>query len=565
MLSDLEIAQQAKLRPITEVAADLGVLPEELELYGRYKAKVNLSILERLADAPNGKYILVTAITPTPLGEGKTVITIGLTLALRQLGTKAVTCIRQPSMGPVFGIKGGACGGGYAQVVPMEDINLHFTGDIHAVAAANNLLAAMVDASLWHKNPLNLDPLAISWKRVVDLNDVALRNIVCGLGGPQGGIPRETGFDIAVASEVMAILSLTTGLQDLRQRISRIWVGFDRDGKPVTAEHLRAAGAMTALLRDAIKPNLAQALDGGPAFIHAGPFANIAIGCNSVLADQVACKLADYVVTEAGFGADCGMEKFFNIKCRVSGLVPSVVVIVASIRALKMHGGGFKLPPGKKPPKEEIERENVEAVRAGCANLAKHIENAMLFGLPVVVAINRFASDTEAEIEAVREEAMKAGAFACEVATVHRDGGAGGLELANAVLKACEQPSNFRFLYELDWPIKRKIETIATQVYGADGVDYMPEAEKKIAQYTELGLGNLPICMAKTHLSLSHDPTLLGRPTGFRVPIRDIRPSVGAGFLYPLLGEMRTMPALPTEPAAVHVDIDEDGKIVGLF
>lgn len=565
MLSDLEIAQQAQMRPITEVAEELGVLPEELELYGPYKAKVSLSILDRLADAPDAKYILVTAITPTPLGEGKTVITIGLTMALRHLGMKAITCIREPSMGPVFGIKGGACGGGYAQVVPMEDINLHFNGDIHAVAAANNLLAAMIDASLWHKNPLNLDPLAITWKRVVDLNDVALRNIVCGLGGRQGGIPRETGFDIAVASEVMAILALTTSLKDLRERISRIWIGFNRDGEPVTAEDVRAAGAMTALLREAIKPNLVQALDGGPTFVHAGPFANIAIGCSSVLADQVACKLSDYVVTEAGFGADCGMEKFFNIKCRVSGLVPSAVVIVASIRALKMHGGAFKLPPGKKPPKEEIERENVEAVRAGCENLAKHIENAQLFGVPVVVAINRFASDTDAEVEAVREEAMNAGAFACEVATVHAEGGPGGVDLAKAVLEACEQPSDFKFLYELDWPIKRKIETIATQVYGAEGVDYLPEAEKKIAQFTELGLDKLPICMAKTHLSLSDDPTLLGRPRGFRVTIRDIRPSVGAGFLYPLLGEMRTMPALPTTPAAVNVDIDENGRIVGLF
>ncbi len=565
MLSDLEIAQQAELRPITEVAADLGILPEELELYGPYKAKVSLDILDRLADRPNGKYILVTAITPTPLGEGKTVITIGLTMALRHLGKKAITCIREPSMGPVFGIKGGACGGGYAQVVPMEDINLHFTGDIHAVAAANNLLAAMIDASLWHGNPLNLDQFEITWKRVVDLNDVALRNIVCGLGGKRGGIPRETGFDIAVASEVMAILALARDLKDLRERIGRIWVGFDKDGNPVTAEDVRAAGAMTALLKDAIKPNLVQALDQGPAFVHAGPFANIAIGTNSIVADLVACKLGDYVVTEAGFGADCGMEKFFNIKCRVSGLIPSAVVIVASIRALKMHGGAFKLPPGRKPPKEEIEKENVEAVRKGCANLAKHIENARLFGLPVVVAINKFATDTDAEIEAVKEEAMKAGAFACEVATVHADGGPGGTDLARAVLEACEQPSDFKFLYELDWPIKKKIETIATKVYGADGVDYTPEAEAKIEQFIKLGLDKLPICMAKTHLSLSDDPKLLGRPTGFRVTIRDIRPSVGAGFLYPLLGEMRTMPALPSEPAAVHVDIDENGRIVGLF
>ena len=565
MNDDLSIAQAAKLRPITEVASECGVLPEELELYGPYKAKVRLDVLERLADRPNGKYILVTAITPTPLGEGKTVTTIGLTMALQLLGHSAITCIREPSLGPVFGIKGGACGGGYAQVVPMEDINLHFTGDIHAVSMANNLLAAMVDASIWHGNPLNIDPLAVTWKRVVDLNDVALRHIVVGLGGRTGGVPRETGFDISVASEVMAILALSSGYKDLRERLGRVWIGFDRAGNPVTADMLRAGGAMAALMVDALKPNLVQRLDGGPAFVHAGPFANIAIGANSILADMIACKLAEYVVTEAGFGADCGAEKFVNIKCRASGLKPDAVVIVATVRALKMHGGAFRMPPGKKPPKEEIEKPNPEAVVRGCANLAKHIENMRLFGLTPVVAVNVFPTDTEEEIEAVRSEAMKAGAFAAEISRVHAHAGAGGVELAQAVIKACEQPSEMRFLYDLEEPIKQKIEKIATQVYGADGVDFMPEAEAKIAQYEKLGLDKLPICMAKTQYSLSHDPTLLGRPTGFRVPVRDIRPAVGAGFLYPLCGEMRTMPALPTEPAAVHVDIDEKGRIRGLF
>ncbi len=565
MLDDLTIAQAAKLRPITEIASEIGILPEELEMYGPYKAKLNLSLLDRLAERPNAKYVLVTAITPTPLGEGKTVTTIGLTMALRYLGHKATTTLREPSMGPVFGIKGGACGGGYAQVVPMEDINLHFTGDIHAVASANNLLAAMIDASIWHNNPLNIDPLSITWRRVVDLNDVALRNIIVGLGGKRGGIPRETGYSIAVASEVMAILALARGYRDLRERLGRIWVAFDREGNPVTADMVRAGGAMGALMADALKPNLVQMLDGGPAFIHAGPFANIAIGCNSILADMMACKLADYVVTEAGFGADCGAEKFIDIKCRTSGLLPSAVVIVATVKALKMHGGAFKMPPGRKPPMEEIRKPNPEAVALGCANLAKHIENMAAFGVPPIVAINVFPYDTPEEIEVVRQKALEAGAFAVAESHVHGDAGAGGADLARAVIAACDKPSQVKFAYELDWPIRRKIETIATSIYGAEGVDFSPEAERRIAQYEAGGLAGLPICMAKTHLSLSHDPALIGRPTGFRVPIRDILPAVGAGFLYPLLGEMSTMPALPTDPAAVHVEIDENGRMSGLF
>ena len=468
-------------------------------------------------------------------------------------------------MGPTFGIKGGACGGGYVQVVPMEGINLHFTGDIHAVGAANNLLAAMIDASLWHKNPLNIDPMSISWNRAVDMNDVALRSVITGLGGKTGGWPREAQFDITVASEVMAILALTSGLQDMRQRFGRIQVATDNDRNPVTAEALDAAGAMTVLMKDAIRPNLAQGLDGGPVLVHAGPFANIAIGTNSILADKIAIKLADYVVTEAGFGADCGAEKFLNIKCRVGNMKPSAVVIVATIRAMKLHGGAFEFKPGRKPPKKEIETENVSAVREGCQNLAKHIENMGKMGLPVVVAVNIFPTDTAAEIAAVREEALAAGAKAAVETRVHAEGGAGGVELAEAVKAVCEQDNDFHFLYPLEASIKEKIETIATEIYGAEGVEYAPLAESKIRQFTKLGYDNLPICMAKTHLSLSHDPDLKGRPTGFTVPVRDIKPSLGAGFLYPLCGEMRTMPGLPTRPAAVDVDIDEDGNIVGLF
>lgn len=565
MLSDLEIAQAAPKKPITEVAASIGILEDELELYGKYKAKVSLSVLERLAERPDGKLILVTAVTPTPLGEGKTVTTLGLTQGLRYIGKKAISTIRQPSMGPVFGIKGGAAGGGYAQVLPMEDFNLHFTGDIHAVAAANNLLAAAIDASIWHGNPLNIDPYTISWRRVVDMNDNFLRNIIGGLGTKNDGRPRQTGFDIAVASEVMAILALAMDLQDLRKRLGRIQVAFTYDGKPVTAEDLQVAGAMTVLMKDALKPNLIQGLDNGPCFVHAGPFANIAIGTNSIIADRIALKLGDYVVTEAGFGADMGAEKFLNIKCRVGNMHPNCVVIVATIKAMKLHGGAFKFPPGKKPPQEEIERPNPAAVEKGVENLQKHVENMVSFGLPCIVAINRFPYDTPEEIKIVAEAAKAAGAMAAVESHVHAKGGEGGAELAHAVVEACEQPTNFRYLYDLDEPIKTKIEKIATQIYGADGVDYEPEAERKIQLFEQQGLSHLPICMAKTHLSLSHDPNLKGRPRGFRLPIRDIRPSVGAGFLYPLCGTMSTMPALPSRPAAVDIDIDEKGNIVGLF
>ncbi len=565
MLSDLEIAQAAAMRPIAEVAEELGLLPDELEMYGRYKAKVHLEVRDRLADRPNGKYILVTAITPTPLGEGKTVTAVGLAQGLKYIGKQSILCIRQPSMGPVFGIKGGAAGGGYAQVVPMDEFNLHFTGDIHAVGAANNLLAAMIDASIWHKNPLDIDPLSISWNRVVDMNDVALRHVVIGLGGAKGGIPREAHFDITVASEVMAILALTTSLKDIRERLGRIWIGFNRKGEPVTAEDLQAAGAMAVLMKDAIMPNLVQRLDGGPAFVHAGPFANIAIGNNSIVADQIALKLGDYVVTEAGFGADCGAEKFMNIKCRVSGLAPQAVVIVATVKALKMHGGGFQQKPGKKPPMDEIVKPNPAAVEVGCANLIQHVENMRKFGIPVVVAINAFPFDTPEETEIVKQAALSAGAEAAVESYVHARGGEGGAELAEAVVAAADKPSELKFLYPLEASIKEKIEVIAKEIYRAGEVHYSPVAEQKIKQFTKYGLDKLPICMAKTHLSFTHDPDIKNVAPGFTLPIRDIRPSVGAGFLYPLCGEMSTMPALPTRPAAVDVDLDENGNIVGLF
>ncbi len=565
MLSDLEIAQQAQMRNIVDVAADAGINRDEIELHGDHMAKVKLDLLDRLDDRPDGKLVLVTAITPTPLGEGKTVTNIGLAQGLAHIGKDIMVTLREPSMGPTFGIKGGACGGGYSQVVPMEEINLHFTGDIHAVGAANNLLAAMIDAHLWHKNPLDIDPMTISWNRVIDMNDVALRNTVIGLGGKDGGWPREAQFDITVASEVMAILALTSGMQDIRERLGRIQVALNRSRKPVTAEDLGAAGAMAVLMRDAIKPNLVQTLENVPALLHAGPFANIAVGTNSILADRMALKLADYVTTEAGFGADCGAEKFLDIKCRVGGLRPSCVVLVATVRALQLHGGAFKFRPGTKPPMEEFEKENVEAVVAGAPNLVKHIENCQLFGLPVVVAINRFPTDTDAEMAAIKKAALDAGADAAVDSTVWADGGAGGADLAQAVVAACEQPSEFKFLYPLDATIKEKIETICTKIYGADGVEYSAAVSRKIRGFQKQGLGNLPICMAKTHLSLSHDPSLKGRPTGFTVPIEDIRPSVGAGFLYPLCGAIRTMPGLPTRPASMDVDIDEHGEVVGLF
>ncbi|MCG2789040.1 MAG: formate--tetrahydrofolate ligase [Actinomycetia bacterium] len=565
MKSDIEIAQAAKMKNIKEIAEALGIDEKYLELYGNYKAKVQLGILDELKSRPDGKYIDVTAITPTPLGEGKTVTTIGLSMALNKIGKKAVTCIRQPSLGPVFGIKGGAAGGGYSQVLPMEDFNLHLTGDTHAVGLAHNLLAAFLDTHLMKGNDLNIDPFSITLNRVVDINDRVLRNIIVGLGGAANGLPRETGYDITVASEVMAILALTTSLKDLRQRIGKMVVGTTYDGRPVTAEDLKVAGAMTVLLRDAIKPNLLQTVEHTPCFVHAGPFANIAHGNSSIIADLMAIKLGEYVVTESGFGADMGAEKFMDIKCRYSGLKPDAVVIVCTVRALKMHGGGFEFIPGQPVNKELMEKPNIEAVVKGCSNMEKMIENMKLFGLQVVVAVNNFDSDTSEEMEAIRERAKAAGAEDAVVSKVWLKGGEGGVELAEAVVKAAEKPSKFEFLYPLDWPIKKKIETIATKIYGADGVDYLPLAEKKIELYTRQGFDKLPICMAKTHLSLSHDPNLKNRPKGFRVPIRDVRASVGAGFLYPLLGEMRTMPGLPKVPAGTKVDIDEDGNIVGLF
>jgi formate--tetrahydrofolate ligase len=564
MLSDLDIAQRATLKPIREIAANLSLEEDELEPYGKYKAKITLDVMRRLAGRPNGKYIDVTAITPTPLGEGKTTTTIGLSMALNRIGCRTIAAIRQPSLGPVFGIKGGAAGGGYAQVVPMEEFNLHLTGDVHAISLSHNLLAAMIDNSITHGNALRIDPHTITWPRVVDLSDRALRRIVVGLGGKENGEPRETGFDIAVASEVMAILALTTSLKDLRQRLGRIVVGLDRDGKAVTAEDLKTAGAMAVLMRDAIKPTLLQTTENTPVLIHAGPFANIAHGNSSIIADLVGLKLADCVVTESGFGADLGMEKFMNIKCRASGLVPDAVVMVCTVRALKMHSGRFRVVAGR-PLDPGLAKEDLQAVADGCANLEKQIENARLFGVPVVVAINTFSTDTEGEIAVVRDRSLAAGAEGAYRSDVWAKGGAGGEELAAAVLAAADRPKQFRFLYELDRPIKEKIEAIATRIYGAAGVDYLPAAEAQIKKYTELGYGHLPICMAKTHLSISHDASLKGRPTGFRVPIREVRASMGAGFLYPLLGEMRTMPGLPSAPNTWKIDLDDDGNVVGLF
>jgi len=564
MLSDLEIAQKAKILPIVEIAEKAGIDSKFLELYGNYKAKVSLSILDKIQSNKNGRYIDVTAITPTPLGEGKTVTTIGLSQAIGKLNKKVFTCIRQPSLGPVFGIKGGAAGGGYSQVIPMEDFNLHLTGDVHAVGIAHNLLAAFIDNSLLKKNPLDIDPFSITWRRVVDVSDRALRNIIIGLGGKEHGVPRETGFDITVASEVMAILALTEGLFDLRKRLGRIVIGHTRNKKPVTAEDLKAAGAMTVLLKDAIHPTLMQTLEHTPVFVHAGPFANIAHGNSSIIADRLALKLADYVVTESGFGADCGMEKFMNIKCRYSGLKPDCVVIVCTVRALKMHSGRFKVVPGK-PLDKGLVAENIPALIEGSSNLVKQIENIKLFGVPAVVAINRFTTDTEKEIETLKEIALKSGADDVDVSEVWEKGGEGGLSLAEKVIKQCEKKHNFRFLYPDEWSIKQKIETIATKVYGAAKVEYAPLAEEKIATYTDWGFGHLPVCMAKTHLSLSHDPNLKGRPSGFTLPVRDVRLSAGAGFVYPLCGEMKTMPGLPTIPAGTKVDIDEEGRVVGLF
>jgi formyltetrahydrofolate synthetase len=575
--SDLEIAQAATLRPIAAVAANAGLTADDLEPFGRFKAKVHLDVRDRLASRPNGRYVDVTAITPTPLGEGKTTTTIGLTQALGLLGEKVITCIRQPSMGPTFGIKGGAAGGGYSQVVPMEDFNLHLTGDIHAVTVAHNLLAAAIDSRIAHEDELtdkqlakmglkrlDIDPYSLTWARVVDVSDRALRRIIVGLGTKDDGRPRQTGFDISVASEVMAILALTTSLSDLRQRLARVVVGTSKSGSPITAEDLGVAGAMTVLMKDALLPNLMQTLEGQPAFVHAGPFANIAHGNSSIIADQIALKLADYVVTESGFGADIGMEKFFDIKCRTSGLVPNCVVLVATVRALKMHGGGPRVVPGR-PLDAAYREENLELLRKGLPNLEAHVRIARSFGVPVVVAVNAFADDTDAELEVIREAAVSAGAEDAVKCEHWAKGGAGAVDLARAVMAACERPSDFHFLYPLDLSIKDKIEAIATKVYGAGRVEYSAEAEAKIALFTRLGYDGLPLCMAKTHLSLSHDPTLKGAPRGFTLPIRDVRAAVGAGFLYPLCGEMRTMPGLPSKPAFMSVDLDENGRVVGLF
>lgn len=615
---DIEIAQSATLKPIRQVAHELGVLDSELELYGDFKAKIKLDVLDRLADIPDGKYVDVTAITPTPLGEGKTTTTVGLSQALgAHLGKTVVTTIRQPSQGPTFGIKGGAAGGGYAQVIPMEDMNLHMTGDIHAITAANNLLAAAIDTRMFHESSqsdkalfnrlcpadkhgerkfaasmigrlerlgiterdpnkltdeeiskfarLDIDPETVTWRRVTDTNDRLLRGITIGQGPDEKGFELKTNYTIAVASELMAILALATDLKDMRQRIARMVIGQSRAGEPVTADDLGIAGALTVLMIDTIKPTLLQTLEGTPVMVHAGPFANIAHGNSSIVADRIALKLADYVITESGFASDMGMEKFFDIKCRYSGNIPNAVVLVATIRALKMHGGGPKVTAGAPLAPEYVE-ENLELLEAGAANMLAHISIAQKFGVPVVVAINRFPTDTDAEVELVRKLALQHSGVTDAVASDHfTHGGEGAIELAKAVMKACEEPSNFKFLYPLDMSLKEKIETIAKEVYGADGVDFSPEAEARLKRYTELGYGNLPICMAKTHLSISHDPTLKNVPKGFRVPIRTVSASVGAGFVYPLLGTMSTMPGLPTRPAYYDIDIDfETGKILGL-
>ena len=581
--SDLDIAQAAQVTPIKTIADQLGLDEEDLILFGRNKAKVHLDALPKLADQPKGKYIDVTAITPTPLGEGKTTTTIGLVQGLGLLGHRSIACIRQPSMGPTFGIKGGAAGGGYSQVIPMEDFNLHLTGDIHAITVAHNLVSAAIEARWFHEERmsdeqlakiglerLGIDPYAITWNRVIDVNDRALRNIIVGLGGKLDGRPREAGYDITVASELMAILALVNGadyksaLRDLRERCGRVVVGTRTNGRPLTLEDLKVAGAVTVLLKDALHPNLMQTLEGQPAFVHAGPFANIAHGNSSILADQVALRLGDYVVTESGFGADIGMEKFFNIKCRTSGLIPNCVVLVATIRALKMHGGGPRVVPGRALDAAYTE-ENLALLGAGMANLEVHIRNAKRFGVPVVVAVNKFAKDTAAEIELVKKAAVAAGAETAVMSDHWAHGGDGAIELAEAVVAACEKPVDFQFLYPAEWSIKQKIEAIAREIYNAAEVVYEPLAEKQIQSYEKNGFGNLPICMAKTHLSISHDANLKNAPSGYTLPVREVRASVGAGFIYPLLGEMRTMPGLGSQPAYMKVDVDEDGRVVGLF
>ena len=564
--SDLEIARAVKPKPIVEVARALGLHDDEIELYGSTKAKVALSAIRRLErENPRGKYVLVTAITPTPLGEGKSTTTVGLAQGLNRIGHRAAVAIRQPSLGPVFGIKGGAAGGGYSQVIPMEDFNLHLTGDVHAIGAAHNLAAAFIDNHLHHGNALGIDQLGILWPRVLDISDRALRHVVIGLGGREDGVPRETEFVITVASEVMAVLALASDLDDLRARLGRIVLATTKDGRFVTAEDLKVAGSMAVLLRDALKPNLLQTLEGGPAFVHCGPFANIAHGNNSVLADRLALASNEIVCTEAGFGADMGAEKFFDIKCRASGLRPDAAVMVATIRALKMHGGVGRIVAGK-PLDPALKAENVPAVRSGAANLAKQIEVVSLYGVPVVVAINAFPDDTPAEVAAIREVALAAGARDAVVTRNWAEGGAGAEDLARAVWDAAAVGApDFHVLYPDEMPLAEKIETIATRVYGADGVDLAPAAVKALKRYEEAGFGRLPICVAKTQYSLSHDANLKGRPTGFRVPVRDVRLAAGAGFVTALVGEMRTMPGLPSSPGGERIDLDEAGEVVGLF
>ena len=556
MKSGLEIAQEAVLRPITDVAADAGILEDELELYGRSKAKVSLSILDRLADRPDGKLIITTAITPTKAGEGKTTTSISLTQGMGRIGKDVMLCLREPSMGPVFGIKGGGNGGGYAQVIPMEEINLHFNGDFHAVQAAHNLLAAALDASIYHGNPLGIDPVSVTWPRTLDVNDRELRYSVVGLGGKAHGVPRENQFVIVAASEIMAVLALSNDLADLRSRLGRIVVASTADGTPVTAEELRVAGAMAVIMKDAIKPNLVQTLEGQPTLIHAGPFGNIAHANNSIIEDRIALKLADYVVTEAGFASDLGFQKFCDIVCRFGGFAPSAGVLVTTVRATKSHGG---------MPFDQLATEDLDALRRGIDNLEAHIGIVREYGLPCVVSINNFPTDTEKEIETIRELAGGAGAETVVVNRAFAEGGAGATELAEAVVAACEQPSSFHQLTPDGAPLKEQIEAIATRIYGADGVDYQAQAEKDIARMEQLGFGTMPVCMAKTHLSLSHDPSLLNRPTGYRLPVRGVVPSAGAGFVVVLCGDMQRMPGLGKTPAFMQVDLDPEGRTVGLF
>ncbi len=560
--SDLEIARGANLRPLTEIAEEAGIPVEMLEPYGAGAAKISLDAIEALADRPKARYVVVTAITPTPLGEGKTTTTVGLGQGFGHIGKRATIAIRQPSLGPTFGIKGGAAGGGYSQVVPMELFNLHLTGDMHAVTAAHNMCSAMLDAHIYHGNESGLDLHNITWRRVVDINDRALRNVVIGLGGRLDGVPRESGFDITAASEVMATLALATSLSDLRARLGRIVVGYTKAGDPVTAEDLKAAGAMAVLLKDALKPNLMQTLEGGPALVHTGPFGNIATGNSSIVADRIAIRTGDFLVTEAGFGADMGAERFFNIKCRYSGIDPDAAVMVATVRGLKAHSGNHRIVAGRPLP-EALLAENPDEVHAGGDNLRKQLSNMKAHGVTPVVAINAFPGDHDADLAAIGEIADEYGAR-CAVTTHFSDGGAGAAELAEAVAEACEEPSSFKVLYEDDLSLKDKIAAVATTVYGADDVEYSATANRQLDTYESAGFGHLPVCIAKTHLSISSDPSLKGAPTGWTLPVREVRASVGAGFVYPICGDMRTMPGLGRQPAAMGIDLDENGEIVGL-